>query len=66
MTAIGTAFPFIFLLDSKHKALKEVATCFGDDDLLVVDQQNIHIDHEKAQVVAEIKEEAVAVKAASA
>jgi len=45
---IWTLFP-----DTKGKSLEEIAALFGDDDLVVVYQRDIHIDQNK-QAVADI------------
>jgi len=53
LNVISAAVIWIFFPDTKGKSLEEIAALFGDDDLVVVYQRDIHIDQDK-HVVADI------------
>ena len=57
ITAIGDICVWLFCPDTKHRPLEEIAELFGDDDLVVVYQRNIHIYHEKSEIVLEVDRE---------
>lgn len=51
LSVCGAVIVFFTFPDTLHKPLEEVARLFGDDDLVAVYATNIHMDHEKHQVV---------------
>ena len=48
---IGIVVIFFFFPDTKGKTLEDIAKLFGDDDLLVVHQRDIHVDENHEIVV---------------
>lgn len=53
ITSIAAVCVYLLCPDTAHKPLEEIAALFGDDDLVVVYQRNIHIDLEGSDVVLE-------------
>ncbi|OCK75229.1 MFS transporter [Lepidopterella palustris CBS 459.81] len=53
LSVVGAAVIYLVYPDTLGKPLEEVAKLFGDDDLVAIYQQNIHIDHEKHEVIVE-------------
>jgi len=53
LNVISAVVIWVFFPDTKGKSLEEIAALFGDDDLVVVYQRDIHIDQDK-HVVADI------------
>ncbi|KAF2494373.1 MFS transporter [Lophium mytilinum] len=64
LSVFGAATVFFLYPDTLGKPLEEVAKMFGDDDLVAIYQQDIHIDHAKHEVIEKngttFKEEAEA------
>lgn len=51
LSVLGAAVIYFTFPDTLRKPLEEIAQLFGDDDLVAVYQKDIHIDHEKHNVV---------------
>jgi hypothetical protein len=56
VSVVSAAVIFFTFPNTLHMPLEEVAKLFGDDDLVAVYQRDIHIDHEKHQVVEQAAE----------
>ena len=54
LSCFGGIVIWIWYPNTQGKSLEEIAALFGDDDLVVVYQKDVHIDHESHKIVAEI------------
>jgi sugar porter (SP) family MFS transporter len=55
LTATGGAVIYFYFPDTRGKSLEEITALFGDDDLVVLYQRDIHLDLDHNAVVAEIQ-----------
>lgn len=56
ISVFSAAIIFFTFPNTLRLPLEEVAKLFGDEDLVAVYQKDIHIDHEKHQVLEEVEE----------
>ncbi|EXJ77940.1 hypothetical protein A1O3_09099 [Capronia epimyces CBS 606.96] len=54
LSFVGGVIIWAFFPNTQGKSLEEIAALFGDDDLVVVYQKDVHVDLEAHRVVAEI------------
>lgn len=54
LSTIGASIIYFFYPDTQGKTLEEIGALFGDEDLVVVYQQDIHVDPEHHKVTAEL------------
>jgi hypothetical protein len=55
LTSFSIIIIYFWFPDTKGKSLEEVASFFGDEDLVVVYQRDIRIDAEHHKIVADVK-----------
>jgi MFS family permease len=54
LTFLSIIIIYFWFPDTKGKSLEEVAALFGDEDLVVVYQRDIHIDAEHHKIIADV------------